>query len=77
MVGTKKPNILGIYDMSGNVYEMCMNPIDRFGKAKPIYVKVAKGGSFVCGTEDSYMGRWPCGGYFDYKIGFRCVKDAI
>ncbi|GEM_PF-4687334 len=29
IVGTKKPNELGIYDMSGNVYEMCADKTDN------------------------------------------------
>lgn len=29
-VGTKKPNELGLYDMSGNVYEWCSDGFDRY-----------------------------------------------
>jgi formylglycine-generating enzyme required for sulfatase activity len=74
-IGLKAPNSLGIYDMSGNILEMSMNPLDRFGKKKPLYVKAAKGGSFVSGTDESYEYRRASGGYHCYDIGFRCVKD--
>ena len=63
-VGTKQPNELGIYDMSGNVMEWCQ---DRYGKynsssqvnptgANSGYDRVSRGGSwfiFACSCRSS------------------------
>ena len=35
LVATKKPNELGIYDMSRNVGEWCSDTYRRYGKEKP------------------------------------------
>ena len=48
-VGTKKPNELGIYDMSGNVSEFCQDNYDKYyyGSAPSINPKCSKTGYIV------------------------------
>ena len=51
-VGTKKPNILGIYDLSGNIQEWCFDGYSSFGTGEltnPIHWsgdKCLRGGGF-------------------------------
>lgn len=71
---TKKPNELGLYDLSGNVYEMCQT---RFDEERPSSGFVAKGGGFLSFNEQlKYHKRLhvPPKGYI-YFVGFRCVQD--
>ena len=76
-VGSLTPNKLGLFDMSGNVSEMCEDPIDRSGKTRPLEIKVAKGGSYVDSKEFmQYSARMPSGGRHAFYLGFRCVKDV-
>src|SRR5690606_23210997 len=40
-VGSKSPNKLGIYDMSGNITEKCQDPIDRSARTRPLEIREA------------------------------------
>ena len=63
-VGTKKPNSVGIYDMSGNVWELCQDKCSYDNETKEIVVD-EKGLDHVCRG----------GGCYDYaptcRIAFR------
>jgi len=64
-VGSYKPNAFGLYDMHGNVFELCIDwnngykgvaEIDPFGKEEGQINKHAlRGGSFVEGHENWYV----------------------
>lgn len=82
-VGQKKPNELGIFDMSGNVYEWCEDFYNKYSDAEqknPIVLnigntKIVRGGSYNHEQKRariSYRGSFDPT-YADSKIGFRLV----
>ena len=86
-VGLKMPNAIGIYDMSGNVWEWCSdwyhNEYFQIAKENnpkgPDYgtEKVVRGGSWFsndvfCNVSRRYKLKPD---YRDTNFGFRCVKD--
>ncbi|SLM27492.1 conserved hypothetical protein [Desulfamplus magnetovallimortis] len=85
-VGTKAANGLGIYDMSGNVWEWCQDiyakdAYSKHARNNPVYAgsgsgRVVRGGSW--GNEPAYIrcaGRdWFAPGDTDRDLGFRLFR---
>lgn len=87
-VGKKKSNELGLFDINGNIYELCQDSYDKsFYKLSPLInpynyknesKKVARGGSWIT-KEDKH--RLAERNFFDCRwsyhfIGFRVCKTA-
>lgn len=87
-VGSKEPNQLGLYDMSGNVYEWIGDYYEFYPKAgeKPAYksfenssMRIIRGGSFKQPAVHSQT-YWRSGTLADFPsnaIGFRCAKSLL
>jgi len=86
-VGTKKPNALGLYDMSGNVYEWVNDwyDINYYGESPRDNPKgpsdglnhVLRGGSWIEAADSNVTFRfWSNGFYRYYFIGFRLALSA-
>lgn len=73
-VGKKRPNELGIYDMSGNAWEWCLN--DTLNSATGFCVHM--GGSWYAGEQpcrlDAHYGNVPT--HFSNSVGFRVAFAA-
>ena len=72
-VGMKKPNELGIHDMSGNVWEWCSDSFEKDGK---LYA-IVRGGTWF---NERASCRPTCHYYIypgskHFNNGFRIVKD--
>ncbi|HOG27560.1 MAG TPA: formylglycine-generating enzyme family protein [Candidatus Cloacimonas sp.] len=87
-VGTKKPNELGIFDMSGNVYEWCWDsyayyPSDSQSNPKGANERsyiIVRGGSFNSGPDGSCQvySRAKVSYYADCNfIGFRVLRASF
>ena len=85
-VGIKTPNALGLYDMSGNVWEMCQDwfyeyteeaVTDPVGEAYNEGYKVFRGGSWNTNDQSARVtARYQQGiHYRDYNTGFRLVIE--
>lgn len=84
VVGKKEPNDLGIYDMSGNVFEWIGNYYQFYTKPGAMHnikeddMRLIRGGSFY---ENVLANRtyWRTGTLRDIRaedVGFRCVEDV-
>ena len=51
--GEKAPNHLGVYDMSGNVWELCW---DHYSILSGPSYRIKRGGSFRSAAEDLQLG---------------------
>lgn len=85
-VATRKPNSLGIYDLSGNVWEWCWDwdgPFEAKEQENPAGPptgsgRVSKGGSWFHSHREAMPGRrWVDGPYLSYFFqGFRLARSA-
>ena len=81
-VDTFAPNGFGMYNMTGNVWEWCRDPLDQSSTMDlPRSLRSARGGSYLC--HESYCRRYRVsarqGIAPDSSIGntgFRCARDA-
>ncbi len=80
-VGTKKPNELGIYDMSGNVSEWIGEYYQFYERPEEMHdlensmVRIIRGGSFNSWVNTAKV-YWRVGVLSDaqfYEVGFRCA----
>ncbi|MFM8450585.1 MAG: SUMF1/EgtB/PvdO family nonheme iron enzyme [Haliscomenobacter sp.] len=83
-VGEKKPNALGLYDMSGNVFEWCWDDISLESsyvqdQEDHWYCRMARGGAwsvesdYASSDKSMYIG---APGHRDFSIGFRLVRTV-
>jgi formylglycine-generating enzyme required for sulfatase activity len=72
-VGSLRPNKFGLYDVRGNVWEWCLDPIEQDS-----YARVIRGGAFANSEPDKLAVDCRVGLTPLFKIagvGFRCVLE--
>ena len=84
-VRAKKPNELGLYDMSGNVYEWCSNWKYEYSQEdeenpqgpETGYIKASKGGSWHSSTKAIRVSNRDDDPpeFFSHNVGFRVAGD--
>lgn len=84
-VGNKEPNELGIYDLSGNVWEWCTDRWYMYtheAETNPYFSdeapRVIRGGALVTIADDVRVAyrEYKRPAHEDYKIGFRLVRTV-
>ena len=72
-VGYKYPNELGLYDMTGNVWEWCQDLCVASGASR-----VLRGGSWYVDADGCRVSCRGCGapGYRDGNCGFRLLLSS-
>ena len=81
MVGEKKPNAWGLYDVMGNVWEWVQDPYNGKLFADPKPAKsgrehVLKGGGFAADVKNAIPATHAAGPGSGFDVGFRIVRDV-